>query len=132
MDKFRINKVKGFRGQMFYIKDTFDGATTDIEGKFSFTSAETGQQILVVSFIGFEASDKKKATVLKPLDIANDGLGEFKCSKLNRIKYKERFVIKVGDHLRSLMATDAQVFYSHVSSHIPEHWLALNFNFGLK
>lgn len=93
-------------GVNVYIKDTYDGATTDIEGKFSFTTIETGEQILIASYIGykaiempvnlnepltlsialkedvnrlsgvtitagsFEASDEKKAVVLKPLDIA--------------------------------------------------------------
>ena len=28
-------------------------------------------------------------------------------------KYKERFVIKVGDHLKSVMTVDAEIFYSH-------------------
>ncbi|MCP4459615.1 MAG: TonB-dependent receptor [Cytophagales bacterium] len=93
-------------GANVYIKDTYDGATTDLDGLFSFITAENGEQIIVISFIGFEpfeqkidvskpvgmnvqlkeivnrlsgvtitagsfeASDKKKATVLKPLDIA--------------------------------------------------------------
>ena len=97
---------EGLPGANVYIKDTYDGATTDMEGFFTFETTETGKQILVISFIGFEnheqpvdlskpvkldvqlkeivnrlsgititagsfeASDEKKATVLKPLDIA--------------------------------------------------------------
>ena len=93
-------------GANVYIKDTFDGTNSKPDGSFSFETTESGNQILVVSFIGyqtlekpiliqkepisleinlkeainkldgvtitagaFEASDVKKITVLKPLDI---------------------------------------------------------------
>lgn len=93
-------------GVNVYLKDTYDGATTDDKGNFSFTTEEKGNHILVASFLGyetkempvdikaniidlkikmvetvnelslvtitagsFEASDERKATVLKPLDI---------------------------------------------------------------
>lgn len=89
-----------------YIKGSYDGTSTDIEGNYSFETYETGEQILVVSFMGyedyeetltleggsmavnpqlgasaaelepvvisagaFEASDEKKAVILRPLDI---------------------------------------------------------------
>lgn len=93
-------------GANIYLKDTFDGVNSQVDGTFSFETEETGDQVLVVSFIGyktlekpvylkggtlkvdmalteqinkldgvtisagaFEASDVKKVTVLKPLDI---------------------------------------------------------------
>lgn len=88
------------------IKDTYEGATTNIDGYFEFVTSETGEQTIVISYVGyntievtknvdedltldfilketvnrlsgvtitagsFEASDEKKATVLKPLDVA--------------------------------------------------------------
>lgn len=95
-------------GANIFINDTFDGANSDINGNFTFETEETGEQLLVVSFIGFktleqtislnssklnidlilieeinkvdgvtisagafEASDVKKVTVLKPLDIVS-------------------------------------------------------------
>jgi hypothetical protein len=93
-------------GVNVYIQNTYDGGTTDVNGKYSFATTETGDQVLVISFIGFkpqeypinvnkpvvlnaqlkeevsvlsgvtitagsfEASDEKKSTVLKSLDIA--------------------------------------------------------------
>ena len=93
-------------GVNVYIKDTYDGATTNLDGQFSFSTTEEGEQTLIASFVGylsfestvdlqnpialdiqlkeevnrlsgvtitagtFEASDEKKAVVLKPLDIA--------------------------------------------------------------
>jgi vitamin B12 transporter len=88
------------------IKDSYDGATSDSSGKFSFKTTEKGEQVLVVSAIGyksfeqkinlagaaqtvsanlkeeisemkavvitagsFEASDKKRTTVLNSIDI---------------------------------------------------------------
>lgn len=93
-------------GANIYLKDTFDGVNSKVDGTYSFETTETGAQVLVVSFIGyktfekaieikgealtldivlteeinkldgvtisagaFEASDVKKVTVLKPLDI---------------------------------------------------------------
>ncbi len=94
-------------GVNVYIKDTYDGATTDEKGKFSFVTDEKAKHELVSSFLGyetntqavdlvgktafsftiklketvnelslvtitagsFEASDERKVTVLKPLDI---------------------------------------------------------------
>jgi vitamin B12 transporter len=87
------------------IKDSYDGATADSSGRFSFTTGEKGEQVLVVSAIGykpfeqkirveggqalqvvlkeevtelkavvisagaFEASDKKRTTVLNSIDM---------------------------------------------------------------
>ena len=97
---------EGLIGANVYIKDSYDGGTTDFDGHFRFETFETGEQILVVSFVGFEtlelpinieaagnlqielkesfnsiaaviitagafeASDEKKAVVMKSLDIA--------------------------------------------------------------
>lgn len=93
-------------GANILLRDTYDGATSDADGNFSFETAETGEQILQVTYLGydtvvqkvtlpggvleinpvlkeafnelkvvvisagaFEASDEKKVTVLRPLDI---------------------------------------------------------------
>ncbi|MFI5172358.1 MAG: carboxypeptidase-like regulatory domain-containing protein, partial [Chitinophagales bacterium] len=100
------NKKEKLPGANVILKDTYDGTTTDSTGQYSFATSETGSQILMVSFIGyedhfdtielsggnikldiilkemfnelnavvisagaFEASDEKKNTILKPLDI---------------------------------------------------------------
>lgn len=93
-------------GASLTIKDSYDGAITDSAGRFSFKTTEKGEQVLVVSAIGyktyeqklnlsaniqnltivlkeqvnemravvitagtFEASDRKRATVLNSIDI---------------------------------------------------------------
>ncbi len=93
-------------GANVFLKDTYDGASTDGEGNFIFTTDATGAQVLSISCIGyenheqpvtltseilevhirilpaateldavvitagaFEASDERKAVVLRPLDI---------------------------------------------------------------
>jgi len=93
-------------GANIYIKDSYDGATSDLAGNFSFTTTTTGTQLLVAQYLGyysvekkidltknsinisfilkeddtslepvvlvagsFDASDEKKAVVLKPMDI---------------------------------------------------------------
>ena len=41
-------------GANVYLKGTYDGASTLADGSFSFTTSNTGQQSLVVSFVSFE------------------------------------------------------------------------------
>jgi len=94
-------------GANISIENTYDGTSSDVDGKFEFVSTETGSAKLVVSYLGyenleielelnneaiqinpvlessvselemvvitagsFEASDEKKAVVLKSVDIA--------------------------------------------------------------
>jgi hypothetical protein len=93
-------------GANIYIKDSYDGTSTDVNGKFSFSTFESDSQSLVFSYIGyetftlpiflngvpqelkvmmtevvnelntvvitagsFEASDERRITILRPLDI---------------------------------------------------------------
>ncbi|HEX2607297.1 MAG TPA: TonB-dependent receptor [Flavisolibacter sp.] len=92
-------------GVSITLKDTYDGATTDSAGKFSFSTTEKGEQTLIASAVGyksyeqkinlssigaiditlkeafdemkavvitagsFEASDKKRTTVLSSIDV---------------------------------------------------------------
>ncbi len=102
----RDNKKNPLPGANIFLKDTYDGTTSDVDGNYTFTTSETGKQIFTVSFVGyenyadtititpgnmtidielkelfnelnavvitagaFEASDEKKNTILKPLDI---------------------------------------------------------------
>ncbi len=99
-------KNEPLAGVNVFIQHTYDGASTDAEGRFSLQTTAKGQVVLVASFMGyetveksletntatspiiirlkekanelntvviaagsFEASDEKKMTVLKPLDI---------------------------------------------------------------
>nr|WP_320154143.1 TonB-dependent receptor [uncultured Draconibacterium sp.] len=41
-------------GVNIYIENTYDGASSDGEGNFSFETAETGEQTLLASFIGYK------------------------------------------------------------------------------
>jgi vitamin B12 transporter len=100
------NRRKALSGASISLKDTYDGATSDSAGNYTFTTTEKGNQTLVISSMGyksfeitvelngtpivqdallkeelnelkaviitagsFEASDEKKVSVLKPLDI---------------------------------------------------------------
>lgn len=56
-----------------YLKNSYDGSNTDHDGKFSFTSILTGNQILVISYIGFE-----------PLELEAD------ISEMNQLEIKLR------------------------------------------
>jgi vitamin B12 transporter len=46
-------------GATIAIKDSYDGSTSDSTGRFHFKTAEKGEQILVVSAIGYKTSEQK-------------------------------------------------------------------------
>jgi len=48
------NKETAVIGANVYLDGTYDGASTDANGKFSFETTESGTQNLVISMIGFE------------------------------------------------------------------------------
>ena len=105
--KIKDNKGRPVAGASITLKDTYDGATSDSSGSFSFTTTEKGNLLLTISAIGyrsveqsidisvpavtanaelreevselkavvitagsFEASDKKRVTVLNSIDVA--------------------------------------------------------------
>ena len=41
-------------GANIYLDGTYDGTSSDVEGKFRFTTEEAGEHLLIVTFIGFE------------------------------------------------------------------------------
>lgn len=52
------NKGNAIEGANVYLDGTYDGASTSIDGSFSFVTSEKGNQSLVVSFISFETFTK--------------------------------------------------------------------------
>src|SRR5687768_9894405 len=48
------NKGKAIYGVSISLKETYDGATTDSSGNFSFLTTEKGEQILVASSVGYK------------------------------------------------------------------------------
>ena len=106
------NKKKPVQGVSISLKDSYDGATSDSAGSYSFLTTEKGSFMLIATSIGFrnfempvvigteplvidiflkdkiselkavvisagtfEASDKKKGTVLSPIDIVTTASG---------------------------------------------------------
>ena len=45
-------------GVNVYLKGTYSGGTTDMEGNFQFTADETGDQVLIASMVGFQSFEK--------------------------------------------------------------------------
>lgn len=63
----RDNKNNPIAGASISIKDSYDGATSDSTGKYSFKTTEKGSQLLVISNIGYktvEQSIKVEGTLL--------------------------------------------------------------------
>lgn len=52
----RVTDIKGepIMGANTFIDGTYDGATTDKNGQFSFSTEEKGKQLLIISFLSFE------------------------------------------------------------------------------
>ena len=42
-----------------YLKDTFDGTSSDENGEFQFETYESGLQTLVVSYVGYETYEQE-------------------------------------------------------------------------
>ena len=53
------NKTKPVAGVSISIKDTYDGGTSDSSGKYSFKTSEKGEQMLVISSIGYKTVEQK-------------------------------------------------------------------------
>ncbi|MBW7872016.1 MAG: TonB-dependent receptor [Ignavibacteriales bacterium] len=64
-----IHSVKGeaLLGANIFIKGSYDGASGDANGNFQFTTTETGDQILVASFIGYKTKELQVKLEGKPL-----------------------------------------------------------------
>lgn len=45
-------------GANVFLKDTYDGTSTELDGSFTFTTEETGEQILIVSFLSCETHEQ--------------------------------------------------------------------------
>ena len=56
----KVTDTKGISipGANVYLKGTYDGASSDADGQFSFTSDEKGKQTLVVQAIGYKSSEE--------------------------------------------------------------------------
>jgi vitamin B12 transporter len=52
------NRNKPLQGASVVIKDSYDGATTDSLGKFSFTTAEKGNQLIIITISGYDTYEK--------------------------------------------------------------------------
>ncbi len=61
------NRGETIPGANIYIKDSYDGVSSNSEGKFSFTTTETGKQTLIASFLGY----KNTILVLDVSDMKN-------------------------------------------------------------
>lgn len=47
-------KGEGIPGANFFLQSTYDGTTSDGDGKFEFTSTEIGKKIFAVKFVGYK------------------------------------------------------------------------------
>ncbi|MFN8166476.1 MAG: TonB-dependent receptor [Bacteroidia bacterium] len=56
-------------GANIFIKDSYDGTTSDANGKFSFSTDESGEKTLVVTFIGFVQNEQKVMLDGKAVDV---------------------------------------------------------------
>ncbi len=56
-------------GANVYLQDTYDGASSDLDGHFSFSSEERGAQTLVVSYLGFETYQDSLTCNTTPLNL---------------------------------------------------------------
>ncbi len=63
--KATTNKGEPLPGVNIFIENTYDGASSDGNGNFSFTTSEKGTQILKATFIGFKTWQKEISIPVK-------------------------------------------------------------------
>ncbi|AYB33352.1 TonB-dependent receptor [Chryseolinea soli] len=68
--KILDDKGEGIPGANVVLEGTYDGGTTDVEGKFQFTTTEQGKHVLVVSFVGYK--EYRQAVALEGSPIVVD------------------------------------------------------------
>ena len=56
-------------GASITIKDTYDGTTSDSSGNFSFSTAEKGERILIVSAVSFKTHEQKITLSNQPISL---------------------------------------------------------------
>ncbi len=52
-------KGEGIPGANVSIKDSYDGASTNMDGKFEFTTTEIGTKFIVITFVGYKNFEKE-------------------------------------------------------------------------
>ena len=57
--KVTTEKGEALPSANVFLKDTYDGISTDVNGNYSFTTSEEGNGIVVASFIGYKSQEKK-------------------------------------------------------------------------
>lgn len=140
-------KGKPVAGASISLKDSYDGATTDSSGKFSFATSEKGTHTLEASAIGykpfeqnmelygksinfdiilkeeitelnavvisagsFEASDRKKGTVLTPIDIVTTATNGDISSALKTLPGAQQVGESEGLFVRGGTAAETKTF----------------------
>lgn len=144
----KYNKNKPVPGASITLKNTYDGATSDSLGKYSFTTSETGSHQLETTISGynsvitdielaktnielnivlkekitnlnavtitagsFEASDKKKGTVLTSLDIVTTASANADItSALKTLPGTQQVGESEGLYVRGGTATESKIF----------------------
>ncbi|MCX6152498.1 MAG: TonB-dependent receptor [Ignavibacteriales bacterium] len=71
------------RSANVYLKNTYDGASTNPEGKYSFITLETGDKILIVSYVGYKAQERN--INIKKEEIREDFIMEEETSSLKAV-----------------------------------------------
>ena len=67
--KVKDNKGHSVPGASITLKDTYDGATSDSSGMFTFKTTEQGEHILSVTNVGFNQVDNKITIGKSPINI---------------------------------------------------------------
>ncbi|MBA2761913.1 MAG: carboxypeptidase-like regulatory domain-containing protein, partial [Segetibacter sp.] len=67
--QIKDNRNHPIQGVSISLKDSYDGATTDSTGNFSFRTTETGEHILIATSIGYNAVEQKILIGKEPITL---------------------------------------------------------------
>lgn len=94
-------KNQALPGVNVYIKGSFDGSSTDTEGKFSFTTSEKGTQLIVFSMMGFSSLEQVITLGEKEVSLPDVFLGE-EFNELNAVTISAG-AIEASDEKKSVI-----------------------------
>lgn len=104
----------GLTGANIYLEGTYDGTTSNLEGRFILETSETGEQVLRIEFIGFEGFQKNLCLEGSTIDLSQITMKE-EFNELNAVTITAG-TFEAGDKKKSIALSSIDMVTTDGSS----------------
>lgn len=104
----------GLTGANIYLEGTYDGTTSNLEGRFILETSETGEQVLRIEFIGFEGFQKNLRLEGSTIDLSQITMKE-EFNELNAVTITAG-TFEAGDKKKSIALSSIDMVTTDGSS----------------